>query len=48
VWDADEEYGDVEEAVEDASKSYMLSSALWDTAHNYVLRNVAVMQPWFR
>jgi hypothetical protein len=46
VWDADEEYGDAEEAVEGAGKP--LSSALRDTAHNYVLRNVAVMQPWLR
>jgi hypothetical protein len=48
VWDADEEYGDVEEAVEGAGKPYMMTSALRDIAHKYVLRNVAVMQPCLR
>jgi hypothetical protein len=48
VWDADEEYGEVEEALEGAGKSYMLSSALRDVAHKYVLQNVAIMQPWLR
>jgi hypothetical protein len=45
VWDADEEYGDVEEALEGAGKPYMMTSTLRDIAHKYVLRNVAVMQP---
>jgi hypothetical protein len=48
VWDADEEYGDVEEAVEGAGKPYMMTSALRDIAYKYVLRNVAVMQPCLR
>jgi hypothetical protein len=48
VWDADEEYGDAEEALEGVGKPYVLSSALRDIAHNYVLRNMAVMQPWLR
>jgi hypothetical protein len=48
VWDANEEYGDVEEAVEGAGKPYMMTSALRDIAHKYVLRNVAVMQPYLR
>jgi hypothetical protein len=48
VWDADEEYGEVEEALEGAGKSYMLSFALRDVAHKYVLRNVAIMQPWLK
>jgi hypothetical protein len=38
----------VEEALEGAGKPYMLSSALRDVAHKYVLQNVAIMQPWFR
>jgi hypothetical protein len=48
VWDADEEYGDVEEALKGAEKPYMMTSALRDIAHKYVLRNVAVMQPYLR
>jgi hypothetical protein len=48
VWDANEEYGEVEEALEGAGKPYMLSSALRDVAHKYVLQNVAIMQPWLR
>jgi hypothetical protein len=48
VWDADEEYGEVEEALEGPGKPYMLSSALCDVVHKYVLRNVAIMQPWLR
>jgi hypothetical protein len=48
VWDADEEYGDVEEAVEGAGKPYIMTPALRDITHKYVLRNVAVMQPCLR
>jgi hypothetical protein len=48
VWDDDEEYGDVKEALEGTGKLYVLSSALRDIAHKYVLRNVAVMDPWLR
>jgi hypothetical protein len=43
VWDADEEYGDVKEALEGAGKPYVMIPALRDIAHQYVLRNVAVM-----
>jgi hypothetical protein len=48
VWNADEEYGDVEEALEGAGKPYVMTAALRDIAHEYVLQNVAVMQPWLR
>jgi hypothetical protein len=48
VWDADEEYGEVEEGLEGVGKPYMLSFALRDVAHIYVLRNVAVLQSWLR
>jgi hypothetical protein len=48
VWDADEEYGEVEKALEGAGKPYMLSFALLDVVHKYELRNVVVMQPWLR
>jgi hypothetical protein len=37
IWDANEEYSEVEEALEGASKPYMLSSMLRDVAHKYVL-----------
>jgi hypothetical protein len=45
VWDADEEYGDAEEVPEGAAKPYVINSALRDLAHQYVLRNIAIMQP---
>jgi hypothetical protein len=48
VWDADKEYGDVEEALEGAGKPYVMTTALRDIAHEYVLRNVAIMQPCLR
>jgi hypothetical protein len=43
-----EEYGDVEEVLEGAGRPYVLTAALRDIAHKYVLRNVAAMQPWLR
>jgi hypothetical protein len=48
VWDAEEEYGDVEEALEGAGKPFLMTAALRDVAHKYVLQNVAVMEPWLR
>jgi hypothetical protein len=46
VWDAEEEYGDAEEVLEGGGKPYVMSTALRDAAHKYVLRNVSTMQPW--
>jgi hypothetical protein len=43
-----EEYGDAEEVLEGAGRPYVLTAALWDIAHKYVLRNVAAMRPWLR
>jgi hypothetical protein len=37
VWDTNEEYSEVEEALEGTSKPYMLSFALRDIAYKYVL-----------
>jgi hypothetical protein len=45
VWDIYEEYGDTEEVLEGAGKSYVMNVALQDLAHQYVLTNVALMQP---
>jgi hypothetical protein len=45
VWDADEEYGNAEEVPEDTGKPYVMNLALRDVAHQYVLQNVAIMQP---
>jgi hypothetical protein len=45
VWDADEEYGDIEEVLEGAGKPYMMTSALRDIRHKHVFYDVAVMQP---
>jgi hypothetical protein len=47
VWDADEEYGDVEEVLEGADKPFILSHELRDVAHKYVLKNIAMMQPLY-
>jgi hypothetical protein len=46
VWDADEEYGDAEEVLEGAGKSYVMSAAQRDVAHQYVLDNAETMQDW--
>jgi hypothetical protein len=45
VWDADEEYGNVEEVLEGTRKLYIMDAELRDLAHQYVPRNVAIMQP---
>jgi hypothetical protein len=47
VWDAEEEYGDAEEVLEGAGKSYLMTAELCDVAHQYVLRNIFVMQPLY-
>ena len=46
VWDAEEEYGDAEEVLEGAGCAYMMTTSMWDLAHQYVLNNAVVMQPW--
>ena len=48
VWDADEEYGDVEEVVEGAGAKYLMSPALRDLAHQYALSNLSLMAPWHK
>jgi hypothetical protein len=47
VWNAKEEYGDVEEVMEGARKPYLMTLELRDIAHEYVLRNISVMQPLY-
>jgi hypothetical protein len=47
VWDAKEEYGDAEEILEGVGKPYMMSPELRDATHQYVLKNVAAMQPLY-
>jgi hypothetical protein len=44
VWDTEEEYGDIEEALEGAGKQYVMTAAVRDVAHRYVLTNVSVME----
>jgi hypothetical protein len=46
VWDAEEEYGNAEEVLEGAGRAYVMSTALRDLAHQYALKNMAIMQPW--
>ena len=48
VWDADEEYGDAEEVLEGAGALYLMSPALREFAHQYVLKNISLMAPWHR
>jgi hypothetical protein len=47
VWDAEEEYGDAEEVLEGTGKPYLMTPELRDIAHEYVLRNISVMQPLY-
>jgi hypothetical protein len=47
VWDAEEEYGDVEEVLEGARKPYLMTTELRDVVHQYVLHNISVMQPLY-
>jgi hypothetical protein len=47
VWDAEEEYGDAEEVLEGAGKPYLMTTELHNVAHQYVLRNIFVMQPLY-
>ena len=48
VWDADEEYGDAEEVLEGAGSSYVMTPALRELAHQYVLTNISLLEPWHR
>jgi hypothetical protein len=47
VWNAEEEYGDAEEVLEGARKSYLMTTELRNVVHQYVLRNISVMQPLY-
>jgi hypothetical protein len=47
VWDAEEEYGDAGEVLEGAGKSYLMKTELRNVVHQYVLRNISVMQPLY-
>jgi hypothetical protein len=47
VWDAEEEYGNAEEVLEGAGKPYLMTAELCDVVHQYVLRNISVMQPLY-
>jgi hypothetical protein len=47
VWDAEEEYGDIEEVLEGAGKPYLMIAELRDVAHQYVLRSISMMQPLY-
>jgi hypothetical protein len=48
VWDADEEYGDAEEVLEGAGTSFIMSPPLREIAHQYVLTNISLLEPWHR
>ena len=48
VWDADEEYRDAEEVLEGAGTTFVMTQALRDLAHQYVLTNISLFEPWHR
>ena len=48
IWNVEEEYNDTEEVLEGVGRPYVLTAALQDIAHYYVLWNVGIMQPWRR
>ena len=48
VWDADEEYGDAEEVLEGAGTTFVMTQALRDLAHQHVLTNISLLEPWHR
>ena len=43
----DEEYGDAEEVLE-AGTTFIMTQALRDLAHQYVLTNISFLDPWHR
>jgi len=47
VWDKDEEYGDAKEVLQGAGKPHVMSVALCDLAHRYVLMNATVMDDFY-
>jgi hypothetical protein len=42
VWNVEEEFGDAEEVPEGTRKPYVITSAVQDLAHQYVLTNVSI------
>ena len=47
VWDEDEEYEDVEEVLQGTGKEFVMTPALRDLAHQYVLMNASVMEEFY-
>jgi hypothetical protein len=43
VWDAEEEYEDVEEVLEGGGKPYMVSATLRDATHRFALTNTSAI-----
>jgi len=48
VWDAEDEFGDVKEVLEGVSRPFMMSTTLRDVAYDYVLNNVAILEPFWK
>ena len=48
VWDAEEEYGDAEEMFEGFNKEYVMTLAIRDLAHQYVLTNISILQDFHK
>ena len=47
VWDENEEYGDAEEVLQGATKQFVMTPALLDLAHQYVLMNASIMEEFY-
>jgi hypothetical protein len=48
IWDVKEEKGDVGEVLEGIGQKFMMTPALCDLTHQYVLTNITLMSPWFK
>ncbi len=47
VWDEDKEYGDAEEVLQGGGKEFVMTPAMRDVAHEYVLSNASVMEVFY-
>jgi hypothetical protein len=48
VWNVDEEYEDAEEVLEGAGSSFVMNPFMRELAHQYILTNISLLEPWHR
>ncbi len=46
IWDAKKEKGNVGEVLEGVGQKKLMTLALHDFAHQYILTNISLMLPW--